>query len=204
MRKLAALMALLAGLALAQTTDNHTVTVTIPSILSLQIDATDFVFDFSDTSLTGNETVPVNATPYTKASLAAYNTFIDNAAGTQAFAPTSVAGVGTNDYATATVRTNRAQWTVNIASIGGSLAGPLSNSRVSVFAEKASGKGASSTSVPTSITAASPLTLFSAGSGGQGKSVYNIYYLLTMDINDDIPLGGYNGQITINYTLTSP
>lgn len=204
MRKLVALMALLAGLALAQTTDSHTVTVNIPSVLSLQIDATDFLFDFSDASLTGSETVTVNGTPYTKASLAAYDAFIDTATGTQTFAPTSVAGTGGNDYATATVRTNRAQWTVNISSIGGSLAGPLSNSRVSVFAEKVSGKGASWTSVPTPITAASPLTLFNAGSGGQGKSVYKIYYLLQMDINDDIPLAGYSSQITINYTLTSP
>ncbi|MEM1679557.1 MAG: hypothetical protein QXD20_10065 [Ignisphaera sp.] len=204
MRKLVSLMALLAGLALAQTTDSHTVTVNIPSVLSLQIDATDFLFDFGDANLTGNEAVTVSGISYTKASLAAYDAFIDTATGTQIFAPTSVAGTGGNDYATATVRTNQAQWTVNISSIGGNLGSPLSNGRVLVFVEKVGGKGASWTNVPTPITAASPLTLFNAGSGGQGRSVYRIYYLLLMDINDDIPPGGYNAQITINYTLTSP
>jgi hypothetical protein len=101
------------------------------------------------------------------------------------------------------VRTNRAQWTVKISSISGSLT--LGNGRVKVFAEKVSGKGTSSTSTPTSITAASPLTLFSASSNGQGRSVYKLYYLFTMDINDDIPLSGINNQqITVNLLLTSP
>mgnify|MGYP001773918772 CR=1 FL=1 len=53
--RLLALIALVAGLALAQTTDSHTVSVNIPSVLSLQIDATDFLFDFSDATLTGTE-----------------------------------------------------------------------------------------------------------------------------------------------------
>ncbi|WP_243031008.1 hypothetical protein [Thermus altitudinis] len=200
MRKLAALMALLAGLALAQTTDSHTITVSVPSVLSLTLDATDYLFDFADTTLTGSETVNVGGTPYTKASLAAYNTFIDTASGTQDFAPTSVAGTSGNDYGTMTIRTNRAQWSVS-PSVSGTLS--LGNGRVKVFAEKVSGKGGSWTTVPTPITAVS--TLIGAGSGGQGKSVYRLYYLLTMDINDDIPLGGITGaQITITYTLTSP
>ena len=89
MRKLVVLMALMlmAGLALAQTTDDHTVTVQIPSILSLQLDATDYLFDFTDTSLSGMETVTVGGNSYTKASKAAYDTFIDTATGTQDFAP---------------------------------------------------------------------------------------------------------------------
>lgn len=204
MRKLVALMALMlmAGLALAQTTASHTVNVTIPSILSLQLNATDFVFDFNNPSLTGTETVTVGSTSYTKASKAAYDTFIDTAAGTQDFAPTSVEGTGGADYGTMTIRSNRAQWTVSVDSISGTLGAPLSNSRVKVFAEKVSGKGGSWTTVPTPITSVS--TLISAGAGGQGKSVYKLYYLLTMDINDDIPLAGYDQQITITYTLTSP
>lgn len=204
MRKLVALMALMlmAGLALAQTTDNHTVTVKIPSILSLQLDATDYLFDFTDTSLSGTETVTVGSTSYTKASKAAYDTFIDTASGTQDFAPTSVEGTGGADYGTMTIRSNRAQWTVSVDSISGTLGAPLSNSRVKVFAEKVSGKGGSWTTVPTPITSVS--TLISAGAGGQGKSVYKLYYLLTMNINDDIPLAGYDQQITITYTLTSP
>lgn len=204
MRKLVALMALMlmAGLALAQTKASHTVKVTIPSILSLQLNATNFVFDFNKPSLTGRETVTVGSTSYTKASKAAYDTFIDTAAGTQDFAPTSVEGAGGADYGTMTIRSNRAQWTVSVNSISGTLGAPLSNSRVKVFAEKVSGKGGSWTTVPTPITSVS--TLISAGAGGQGKSVYKLYYLLTLDINDDIPLAGYDQQITISYTLTSP
>jgi hypothetical protein len=205
-RKLVALMALLASLSLAQTTDSHTVTVYIPSVLQLTLDATDYLFDFGDTSLTGTETVTVGGTPYTKASKPAYLTFLDTASGTQDFAPTSITDTNGNDlgdYGTVIVRTNRAQWTVKIDSISGSLT--LGNGRVKVFAEKASGKGASWTTTPTPITAASPLTLFNASSNGQGKSTYKLYYLFTMDINDDIPLAGINNeQITVNLLLTSP
>jgi hypothetical protein len=201
-RKLVTLMALLASLSLAATADDHTVTVNIPSILQLSLDATDYLFDFGDTSLDGTETVTVGGTPYTKASQAAYLTFLDTATGTQDFAPTSLTGTGGADYGTVTVRTNRAQWTVKISSVSGSLT--LGNGRVKVFAEKVSGKGASWTTTPTPITAVSPLTLFNAGSGGQGRSVYRLYYLFTMDINDDIPLSGINEQITINLLLTSP
>jgi hypothetical protein len=208
-RKLVALMALLASLSLAQATDSHTVTVNIPSVLQLDLNASDYLFDFDDTSLTGTETVTVGGTPYTKASWAAYENFLNTATGTQDFAPTSLTGTGGADYGTVTVFTNRAQWTVKIDSISGSLSfsGSLGsdNNRVKVFAEKVSGKGASWTTTPTSITAASPLTLFNAGSGGQGRSVYRLYYLLTMNINDDIPLSGTNNQqITVNLLLTSP
>jgi len=200
-RKLVALMALLASLSLAQTA-SHTVTVNIPSVLQLTLDAEDYLFNFADASLTGTETVTVDGTPYTKASQAAYYAFLDTASGTQDFAPTALTGTGGADYGTVTVRTNRAQWTVKISSISGSLT--LGNARVKVFAEKVSGKGASWTTTPTPITAASPLTLFNASSGGQGRSVYKLYYLFTMDINDDIPLVGINEQITVNLLLTSP
>ena len=199
-RKLVVLMALLASLSLAQTADDHTVTVRIPSILQLTLDATDYLFDFGDASASG--TVTIGGTPYTKASWAAYENFLDTATGTQDFAPTSLTGTGGNDYGTVTVLTNRAQWTVKISSISGTLT--LGNNRVKVFAEKVSGKGASWTTTPTPITAASPLTLFNAGSGGQGRSFYRLYYLFTMDINDDIPLSGINEYITINLLLTSP
>ncbi len=186
--------------ALAANTDNHAVTVIISSILVLNLDATNYLFDFGNTSLTGTETVTVGGTPYTKASQAAYLTFLDTASSFQDFAPTSVAGTGGQDYGTVTVITNRAQWTAKIDSISGTLT--LGNGRVKVFAEKVSGKGASWTGVPTTI--APNTTLFNAGSGGQGKSVYRLYYLFTMDPNDDIPLSGLNEQITINLLLTSP
>jgi hypothetical protein len=198
-RKLIALMALLASLSLAQTA-SHTVTVNVPSVLQLTLDATDYLFNFADTSLTGTETVTVGGTPYTKASQAAYYAFLDTASGTQDFAPTALTGTGGNDYGTVTVRTNRAQWTVKIDSISGSLT--LGNGRVKVFAEKVSGKGSSQTGTPTSIAA--NLELAKATSGGQGRSVYKLYYLFTMDINDDIPLAGINQQITVNLLLTSP
>jgi hypothetical protein len=198
-RKLVTLMALLASLSLAQT-DSHTVTVNIPSVLRLTLDAEDYLFNFADTSLTGTETVNVGGTPYTKASWAAYESFLNAASGTQDFAPTSLTGTGGADYGTVTVFTNRAQWTVKISSVSGSLT--LGNDRVKVFAEKVSGKGSSQTSTPTSIAA--NLELAKATSGGQGKSVYKLYYLFTMDITDDIPLSGINQSITINLLLTSP
>ena len=205
-RKLVALMALLASLSLAATTDDHTVTVNIPSVLRLTLDAEDYLFDFDNTSVSGTVTINVDddtSYTYTKASWAAYENFLNTATGTQDFAPTALTGTGGADYGTVTVLTNRAQWTVKIDSISGSLT--LGNNRVKVFAVKVSGKGASWTTTPTSITAASPLTLFNAGSGGQGKSTYKLYYLFTMDINDDIPLLGINNQqITVNLLLTSP
>jgi hypothetical protein len=174
--------------------------VNIPSVLRLTLDAEDYLFDFDDASASG--TVTIGGTPYTKASWAAYENFLNTATGTQDFAPTSLTGTGGADYGTVTVLTNRAQWAVKISSISGTLT--LGNGRVKVFAEKVSGKGASWTTTPTPITAASPLTLFSAGSNGQGRSVYKLYYLFTMDINDDIPLAGINEQITVNLLLTSP
>ncbi len=198
-RKLVALMALLASLNLAQAA-NHAVTVNIPSVLQLTLDATDYLFDFDNASASG--TVTVGGTPYTKASQAAYYTFLDTATGTQDFAPTALTGTGGNDYGTLTVRTNRAQWTVKINSITGTISLPGGNSRVKVFAEKVSGKGSSQTSTPTSI--AVNLELAKATSLGQGRSVYKLYYLFTMDINDDIPLSGINQQITVNLLLTSP
>jgi len=199
-RKLVALMALLASLSLAQTAANPKVTVNIPSVLQLTLDATDYKFDFTDNTLTGTETVTVGGTDYTKASWAAYETFLNTTSGTKDFAPTSIEDAANPDYGTVTVLTNRAQWTVKIDSISGSLT--LGNSRVKVFAEKVSGKGTSQTASPTSI--ASSLTLFSASSNGQGKSTYKLYYLFTMDINDDIPLSGISEYITINLLLTSP
>jgi hypothetical protein len=203
-RKLVALMALLASLSLAQANDQHTVTVNIPSVLQLTLDATDYLFNFADASLDGTETVTVGSSSYTKASWAAYENFLNTASGTQDFAPTALTGTGGADYGTVTVFTNRAQWTVKIDSIDD---GPLTlgNNRVKVFAEKVSGKGASWTTTPTPITATSPLTLFNASSGGQGKSVYKLYYLFTMDITDDIPLSGINNEyITIKLLLSSP
>jgi hypothetical protein len=107
-RNLVVLMALLASLSVAATTDSHTVTVNIPSVLQLTLDATDYLFNFGDTSLTGTETVTVGGTPYTKASWAAYENFLNTATGTQDFAPTSLTGTGGADYGTVTVRTNRA------------------------------------------------------------------------------------------------
>ncbi|WP_117236796.1 hypothetical protein [Thermus sediminis] len=202
-RKLVGLTVLLAGLSLAQTTqttDDHTVTVIIPSVLQLSLDARNYKFDFSDTGLTGSETVTVNGTSHTKASQAAYDAFLDAGTGTQIFAPTLVEGTGGADYGTLTIRSNRAQWTVKIDSITGNLT--LGNSRVLVFAEKVSGKGGSWTGVPTALS--SGITLINANSGGQGRSVYRLYYLFTMDISDDIPLSDINERITINLLLTSP
>jgi len=188
----------LASLGLAQTTDNHTVTVQIPSILTLSLDATDYLFDF--TTGTGTDTVTVGSSSYPRATLANYHTFLDTASGPRDFAPTSVAGTGGNDYGTLIVRSNRASWEVNL-SVSGILGTPLDNSRIKVYAEKDSGKGGSWTSSPTPVTGVT--TLISSYGGGQGKSVYKVYYLVTLDPADDIQ-SDYNDQITVNYTLTSP
>jgi hypothetical protein len=199
-KKLVALMALLASLSLAQTA-SHTVTVRIPSVLQLTLDATDYLFDFDDAIAPG--TVTIGDTPYYKASRAAYYAFLDTASGTQDFAPTALQGTGGADYGTVTIRTNRPQWTVKINSISGSLTTPLTNSRVKVFVEKVSGKGDREITTPTFIN--TNLVLAKAISGGHGKSTYKLYYLLEMDINDDIPLSsGINQSITINLLLTSP
>jgi hypothetical protein len=208
-RKLVALMALLAGLALAQTmhstTGSHTVTVNIPSVLQLTLDAEDYLFDFNNTSVSGTVTINVDdetSYTYTKASWDAYENFLRTATGTQDFAPTALRGTGGNDYGTVTVLTNRAWWTVKINSISGTIPLPDGNDRVKVLVVREGGKGASWVTDPTSITA--PLTLFNAGGGGQGRSVYRLYYLFTMNISDDIPPSGINQSITIHLLLTSP
>lgn len=66
MRKLIGLgilSVLLSGLALAQTnTDSHTATVKVPPVLTLSLDATDFLFDFT-ASGSGSLTVGPNSYP---------------------------------------------------------------------------------------------------------------------------------------------
>lgn len=198
MRKLLALMVLGLGLASAQTMPSHTVTVNIPSILRLTLDATDYLFDFTDT--TPLASVTIGGTPYPKASEAAYLAFLEGSATTQDFAPTSVAGAGGADYGTVTVLSNRASWTVKISTL--TPFPTLPAGRVKVFAEKVSGKGASWTTVPTTV--APNTTLFNASGGGQGRSVYKLYYLFTADMNDDIPDGGLNEQMIVNLLITSP
>jgi hypothetical protein len=199
-RKLVTLMALLASLSLAQTTDSHNVTVNIPQFLKLTLDATDYVFNFGSNA---SGTVSVNSANYPRASSTNYEAFLAGSATTQDFAPSTVTGGTGNEYGTLEIITNQSAWTVKIQSIG-TPALTLGNDRVKVFAEKVSGKGASWTTTPTPITAASPLTLFNAGSGGQGKSVYKLYYLFEMNVNDDIPTAGLNESIQITLVLTAP
>jgi hypothetical protein len=201
-RKLVALMALLAGLALAQTTDptrdSHTVTVNIPQFLKLTLDATDYVFNFGSNA---SGTVSVNSANYPRASSTAYEAFLAGSATTQDFAPSTVAGGTGNEYGTLEIVTNQSAWTVKIESIG-TPALTLGNDRVKVFAEKVSGKGSSQTSAPTSIAA--NLALAKATSSGQGKSTYKLYYLFEMNVNDDIPTAGLNESIQITLVLTAP
>jgi hypothetical protein len=130
-RKLVALMALLASLSLAQTTDSHTVTVNIPSVLQLTLDATDYLFNFADTSLTGTETVNVRGTPTPRPPRPPTRPSWTTATSTQDFAPTSLTGTGGADYGTVTVLTNRAQWTVKIDSIAGASPWATAGSRSS-------------------------------------------------------------------------
>ncbi len=89
-------MALVLGLfpaALLPTPDNHAVTANIPSILVLNLDATNYLLLTSATPPSPERRAVTGGTPYTKASQAAY---IDlprtPRAAFQDFAPTSVTG----------------------------------------------------------------------------------------------------------------
>ena len=210
-RKLVALMALLAGLSLAQTTpDNtqsHTITVKVVPVLRLHLDATNYLFDFDDPTTSGS------VLGFPKASRAAYGAFLDDESKTtQLFAPTSIGG-SSNDYGTLRINTNQAQWTVKIKGITGNLDAPLANSRVKVHAVGNPGsKGSSQTGTPGSTSLEANTAIIQATSNGQGRSVYQLYYFLEMDINDafpsapdpDDPAYTYVSTITVELALTTP
>ena len=86
----------------------------------------------------------------------------------------------------------------------GSLAAPLDNTRIKVYAEKISGKGSSLTPTPTSLPLTGNLPIIQATASGQGKSQYKVYNLLELQLSDDIPLSGYNSTVTLTYTIASP
>jgi hypothetical protein len=202
-RKLVALMALLASLSLAQTPPNtysHDITVKVPPVLRLSLDATEYLFDF-----TVGDSVANNSLDFPKATKAAYEAFLDDASKTtQLFAPTSIAGTG-NDYGTLRINTNQAQWVVKINTITGNLATPLSNNRLKVHAVKDAGKGSSLTGGPGDTDLAAGTDIIQETSNGQGRSVYKLYYLLEMSINDAFPSGSdYSSTITVELLLTTP
>lgn len=193
----------LVGLGFAQT--QHTVTVNVPSVLQVSIDAQNVLFDFS--SSPQSQALTVGGTAYPRASYNNYVAFLDANAPSQVFAPTlvSLGGSSTADWVTLTVRSNRAQWTASVAPASGSaLAAPLDNTRIQVYAEKLSGAGTSQTSTPTPLPSTGGVPLAKSTSGGQGKSVYKVYHLLQMNLSDDIPLSGYTGTVTLVYTVVSP
>jgi hypothetical protein len=205
-RKLVTLMALLASLSLAQTppnTDSHTITVKVPPVFRLSLDATEYLFDF-----TVGTSVANNSLGFPKATKAAYEAFLDDASKTkQLFAPTSIDGTS-NDYGTLRINTNQAQWVVKINTITGGLATPLSNTRLKVHAVKDSGGGSSLTGEPDSTDSTNlvaGITIIEATSSGQGRSVYKLYYLLEMNINDAFPSDSdYSSTITVELLLTTP
>lgn len=208
MKRTLALIAVLAGLTLAQTTVSHDVTVKVPNFLRLTLDATDYLFDFTDTLASGSLTFGANTYPV--AGQANYQTFLENANGLQDFAPTQVAGSSgplSNRYGTLTVVANRSAWKVQL-SYAGPLTSPLNPDRVKVALEKESDTGSnlsfSSPSTPTPITALGGL-LINATGGGTGKSVFRLYYLLTMDVNDDFQLtADATSSLQLTLTLTNP
>jgi hypothetical protein len=202
-RKLVVLTALLASLSLAQTppnTKSHTITVKVPPVLRLSLDATEYLFDF-----TVGTSVANNSLGFPKATKAAYEAFLDDESKTtQLFAPTSIAGTS-NDYGTLRINTNQAQWVVKIDTITGNLATPLSNNRLKVHAVKDTGNGSSLTGGPGSMALAANTAIVEATSNGQGRSVYKLYYLLEMNINDAFPNGpDYSSTITVKLLLTTP
>jgi hypothetical protein len=199
-KRLVALLVLVAGLALAQNTASHTITVTVPPVLRLHLDALDYLFDFTD-----DAPVADNSLGFPKATKAAYEAFLDDASKTtQLFAPTSIDGTS-NDYGTLRINTNQAQWVVKIDTIASNLATPLSNNRLKVHAVKDTGKGSSLTGGPGSMALAANTAIVEATSNGQGRSVYKLYYLLEMNINDAFPSGSdYSSTITVELLLTTP
>jgi len=193
------LSVLFSGLALANgNSASHTVTVRVPSVLALSLDATDFLFDFT---ASGTGSLTVGGDTYPLATEPNYLTFLDTAT-TQLFAPTSVAGAG-NLYGTLSVKTNQGTWTLKISSITGTLPAPLANNRVHVFLVQTGGP-----TVPTLVGTPTPiaqnLTLAQISTGGAGKRTFNLYYLLQMDAADAFPTTTYNGQITVSYLATAP
>jgi hypothetical protein len=206
-RKLVALMALLASLSLAQTptnTDSHTITVKVPPVFQLSLDATEYLFDF-----TVGTSVANNPLGFPKATKAAYEAFLNDASKTeQLFAPTSITFDNTsisNDYGTLRINTNQAQWVVKIDTITGGLATPLSNNRLKVHAVWDAGQGSSLTGGPGDKDLAADTAIIQATSDGQGRSVYKLYYLLEMNINDAFPSDSdYSSTITVTLLLTTP
>jgi len=209
-RKLVALMALLAGLSLAQSTpevtQSHTITVKVVPVLRLHLDATNYLFDFDDPTTSGS------VLGFPKASREAYGDFLDDESKTtQLFAPTSIGG-SSNDYGTLRINTNQAQWTVKIKGITGNLDAPLANSRVKVHAGYDSGKGSSLTGTPGSKSLGANTAIIQATSNGQGRSVYHLYYFLEMNIDDAFPSApdpddpdySYASTITVELALTTP
>jgi hypothetical protein len=174
--------------------------VKVPPVLRLLLDATEYLFDF-----TVGTSVANNSLGFPKATKAAYEAFLDDESKTtQLFAPTSIAGTS-NDYGTLRINTNQAQWVVKIDTITGNLATPLSNNRLKVHAVKDTGNGSSLTGGPGSMALAANTAIVEATSNGQGRSVYKLYYLLEMNINDAFPNGpDYSSTITVKLLLTTP
>jgi len=194
------LSALFSGLALAQSSSaSHTVTVKVPPVLALSLNATDFLFDFT---VQGTGSLTVGGDTYPLATEPNYLDFLDTAT-TQLFAPTSVAGAGGDLFGTLSVRTNQGGWTLKLSSITGTLSAPLANNRVHVFLVKAGGP-AVTIPVGTPTPIAQNLTLAQISTGGEGKRTFNLYYLLQMDAADAFPTTTYNGQITVSYLATAP
>jgi hypothetical protein len=177
--------------------------VKVPPVLRLSLDATEYLFDF--TVGDSDDPVEYNSLNFPKATKAAYGVFLDDESKTeQLFAPTSIAGTS-NDYGTLRINTNQAQWVVKIDTITGSLATPLSNNRLKVHAVKDTGGGSSLTVGPGSKDLAADTAIIEATSNGQGRSVYKLYYLLEMNINDAFPSGSdYSSTITVELLLTTP
>jgi hypothetical protein len=206
-------MALLASLSLAQTptsTVNHDITVRVPPVVRLSLDATAYLFDF-----TVGTSVANNSLDFPKATKAAYEAFLDDESKTKLiFAPTSITFADdsiSNDYGTLRINTNQAQWVAKIHSITGNLEAPLSNNRLKVHAVQVAGKGSSLTSMPglTGTPGGTNLAvgtnIIQATSNGQGRSVYKLYYLLEMDINDAFPSDSvYSSTINVVLLLTTP
>ena len=169
------------GAAFAQTTASHTVTAKVPVMLSLKIDTTDVLFDFTGTTTGTSDSL-------SRAGSASYVSFLEGASASQDFAPSTYTGAA-NDYVNARVVTNQSAWTLSVDSIGaftGSLAGRL-KIKVDGGAYAAAAAG----------------VLKKVTTGSQSSTDVALRYALNLQKTDRFD-GGTNQNVTVTYKVTAP
>ena len=107
--------------AFAQAIDTHTVTINVPTLLRLSVDATDVSFDFTDLVGALNDSTD----GLRRANDANYQDFLDSGNPNELFSPTAITGT-TNDYVQAEILSNRRNWTLTVDA-SSDFSAPLTN-----------------------------------------------------------------------------